>query len=81
LLLLLNYNNRNVYKEFITTIINLKNTQNKTKMICEYCEYVWESRKETPKSCPRCKKRFDYPKTIKTKIILNKITEELRGLN
>ena len=27
---------------------------------CDYCEYEWESRVERPKSCPRCKRRFDY---------------------
>ncbi len=31
-------------------------------MICKHCEYIWESRKENPKACPRCKRRFDYPK-------------------
>lgn len=44
-------------------------------MICTHCEYEWESRKEKPKACPRCKRRFDYPK-IKIgsgKIILRKI--------
>jgi len=30
-------------------------------MICEYCEYEWNPRKENPKACPRCKRRFDYP--------------------
>ena len=43
-------------------------------MICEYCEYEWETRKENPKSCPRCKKRFDYPKKENTQEDLN--TEE-----
>ncbi|MFH1589672.1 MAG: hypothetical protein ABIB43_03850 [archaeon] len=28
---------------------------------CEHCEYEWISRIETPKACPRCKRRFDYP--------------------
>jgi len=27
---------------------------------CEHCEYEWETRVETPKACPRCKRRFDY---------------------
>jgi hypothetical protein len=31
-------------------------------MKCEYCNYEWETRKEQPVSCPRCKRRFDYPK-------------------
>lgn len=29
-------------------------------MICTQCNYQWESRIDTPKSCPRCKRRFDY---------------------
>lgn len=29
---------------------------------CPYCKYVWSKRAEPfPVSCPRCKKRFDYP--------------------
>lgn len=31
-------------------------------MKCEHCDYEWNARKEHPVSCPRCKKRFDYPK-------------------
>jgi len=27
---------------------------------CEFCTYSWESRVDDPKSCPRCKRRFDY---------------------
>ncbi|MFH1501370.1 MAG: hypothetical protein ABIE22_05510 [archaeon] len=34
-------------------------------MICEFCDYEWESRIQEPKACPRCKRRFDYPKEIK----------------
>lgn len=30
-------------------------------MKCEYCGYDWKPRTDKPKSCPRCKKRFDYP--------------------
>ena len=30
-------------------------------MICEKCEYTWNTRKETPKACPRCKCRLDMP--------------------
>jgi len=30
-------------------------------MKCNHCNYEWESRIENPKSCPRCKYRFDYP--------------------
>jgi ssDNA-binding Zn-finger/Zn-ribbon topoisomerase 1 len=33
-----------------------------TAVRCPYCKYVWAKRKEhIPVSCPRCKKRFDYP--------------------
>jgi len=29
---------------------------------CPHCRYVWSKRGENlPVSCPRCKKRFDYP--------------------
>ena len=43
-------------------------------MICEHCEYEWETRKEKPKACPRCKRRFDYP--------LLKLNKKLkRGVN
>ncbi len=31
-------------------------------MKCKYCDYEWENREKEPKACPRCKKRFDYPK-------------------
>jgi len=31
-------------------------------MKCEHCEYNWKPRVENPKSCPRCKRRFDYRK-------------------
>ena len=27
---------------------------------CYKCGYEWEQRVEKPKSCPRCKRRFDY---------------------
>ena len=30
-------------------------------IVCSYCGYEWESRKEKPKSCPRCKRRLDSP--------------------
>ena len=26
---------------------------------CKQCEYEWESRTQTPKQCPRCK-RYDW---------------------
>lgn len=30
-------------------------------MKCPHCDYEWEPRKDKPKSCPRCKRRLDYP--------------------
>ncbi len=30
-------------------------------MKCVFCEYVWKPRKDVMVSCPRCKRRFDYP--------------------
>ena len=27
---------------------------------CEFCTYSWTAKVENPKSCPRCKRRFDY---------------------
>ncbi len=29
---------------------------------CSKCGYGWIPRVKQPKSCPRCKTRFDYPK-------------------
>ena len=34
-------------------------------LICKKCEYEWETRVENPKSCPRCKSRFDYEEVRK----------------
>jgi predicted nucleotidyltransferase len=31
-------------------------------MKCQYCGYEWEPRKPEPVSCPRCKRRFDFPR-------------------
>lgn len=33
-------------------------------MKCIYvdCGYEWPNRKDKPVSCPKCKRRFDYPK-------------------
>ncbi len=28
--------------------------------LCEFCTYRWIARVDNPKSCPRCKRRFDY---------------------
>ena len=27
---------------------------------CEFCTYRWTAKVKNPKSCPRCKRRFDY---------------------
>lgn len=27
---------------------------------CEFCSYRWIAKVDSPKSCPRCKRRFDY---------------------
>ncbi|MBI4452305.1 hypothetical protein HY637_02670 [Candidatus Woesearchaeota archaeon] len=27
---------------------------------CEFCTYRWIPKVDSPKSCPRCKRRFDY---------------------
>lgn len=27
---------------------------------CEFCTYRWTAKVDSPKSCPRCKRRFDY---------------------
>jgi len=34
-------------------------------MKCPFCGYQWEERNNDPVSCPRCKKRFDYPGKVK----------------
>lgn len=36
--------------------------------ICKFCSYKWQQRINSPKSCPRCKRRFDYYE-VKEKII------------
>ena len=30
--------------------------------LCEFCTYRWITKVDSPKSCPRCKRRFDYKK-------------------
>ena len=32
-------------------------------MECNKCGHTWKARIKKPLSCPRCKRRFDYPKT------------------
>jgi len=49
-------------------------TMNKNKT-CHLCGYKWISRKDKPKECPRCKRRFDYPKNegfINEEIVIRK---------
>ena len=36
-------------------------TTKRLKMKCIKWDYEWESRKENPKACPRCKTRLDWP--------------------
>ncbi len=36
---------------------------------CEKCGYGWLSRTEEPKACPRCKRRFDYPRVFNEKVM------------
>jgi len=38
-------------------------------MKCIHCDYLWESRIENPKSCPRCKRRFDYEKAREVLVV------------
>ena len=45
---------------------------------CEFCTYKWISRVETPKSCPRCKRRFDY-KDIRD--VFTELKKEILGID
>lgn len=48
---------------------------------CPYCKYVWSKRGENlPVSCPRCKKRFDYPADTKTLEEEEELTDDIKGL-
>jgi hypothetical protein len=40
---------------------------------CKFCFYSWQARVEQPKSCPRCKRRFDYEEA---KEILKRVGKE-----
>jgi predicted Zn-ribbon and HTH transcriptional regulator len=40
---------------------------------CEFCTYSWISRVNAPKSCPRCKRRFDYREA---RIVLNELSKQ-----
>ncbi|MBI2655418.1 hypothetical protein HYX06_03275 [Candidatus Woesearchaeota archaeon] len=31
-----------------------------TNKECKFCTYRWTAKVKNPKSCPRCKRRFDY---------------------
>lgn len=44
-----------------------------TDKLCEFCNYGWSSRVSNPKSCPRCKRRFDYSSA---KIVLERLGDE-----
>ena len=35
-------------------------------MKCKICKYEWQSRKENPKQCPKCK-RYDYENQLRKK--------------
>jgi predicted Zn-ribbon and HTH transcriptional regulator len=35
---------------------------------CRHCNYEWESKVETPKACPRCKRRLDFERQILVKV-------------
>ena len=37
---------------------------------CDFCTYEWIARVSSPKSCPRCKRRFDYQEA---KLVLEKL--------
>ncbi|NOZ81409.1 MAG: hypothetical protein GXP63_07110 [DPANN group archaeon] len=42
-------------------------------MICNHCTYAWQTRVASPKSCPRCKRRFDYQEA---KIVLRRLSKQ-----
>jgi predicted Zn-ribbon and HTH transcriptional regulator len=47
-------------------------SDNNTKA-CEFCAYRWIAKVSKPKSCPRCKRRFDYKEA---KIFLESLGKE-----
>ena len=54
---------------------------NYTLLRCPYCRYIWTKRAETlPVSCPRCKKRFDYPGNAKTLEEENGDFDDIKGV-
>jgi len=41
---------------------SMMNSLDFTVVRCPYCRYIWAKRADhMPVSCPRCKRRFDYP--------------------
>lgn len=40
---------------------------------CEFCTYRWITKVDIPKSCPRCKRRFDYKDA---RIVLEALSKE-----
>ncbi|MBI2139859.1 hypothetical protein HYU14_02970 [Candidatus Woesearchaeota archaeon] len=40
--------------------------------VCGFCTYSWISRVRAPKSCPRCKRRFDYKEAKEVLVSLRK---------
>lgn len=48
-------------------------------MKCEFCQYDWQPRKPNPLSCPRCKRRFDYPAVESSVDILADAKKQERG--
>ena len=46
------------YVEYQLSLYSNNNTNHNMK--CKKCEYEWKTRLKNPKSCPRCKRRFDY---------------------
>ena len=51
--------NNKINDRLFTKVLNTTITITIT-MKCEKCGYEWESRKNDPKSCPRCKARLDW---------------------
>ena len=64
----------NIIKLAVITIIILVS---KLKLKCIHCNYKWVGRKKNPKSCPRCKRRFDYPLIIEEENKMKKTEEYL----
>lgn len=54
------------------------NENRSKKEKCEFCTYEWISRVKEPKSCPRCKRRFDY-KDLRE--VFARLKKEILGIN